>query len=161
MSTDSLLSGKAYYLNDVLNDTAFVINRTSISGFEMSLSAWGSTVMILADSIIHLPTGIQHVPDYESPFTYELFQNYPNPFNTTTIISYCVGGSGYQDVTVKVFNILGEEIRTLVDQKQNAGEHRIAWDGRDEWGRSVSTGLYFYQLKSNSIVQNRKMVLLK
>jgi glycosidase len=161
LSTDSLLSGKAYYLNDVLNDTAFETSRTTISDFEMSLPAWGSAVLILADSVIHLPTGIQQAPGHESPFTYELFQNFPNPFNATTVISYCVGGSGYQSVTIKVFNILGEEICTLVNQKQNAGEHRIAWDGTDDRGRSVSTGLYFYQLKSNGIVHNRKMVFLK
>jgi flagellar hook assembly protein FlgD len=62
---------------------------------------------------------------------------------------------------VKVFNVLGEEVRTLVHQIQNAGKHRIVWDGQDNLGRSVSTGLYFYQLKSNDIVRNRKMVVLK
>jgi len=161
LNTDSLLSGKTYYLNDVLNDTVFETSRTDISGFTMILQEWASAVMILADSVIHLPTGIQYQGDRKSPFSYELFQNYPNPFNATTVISYYVGGSGCQDVEVKVYNVLGEEVRTLVHQIQNAGKHRIVWDGQDNLGRSVSTGLYFYQFKSNGIVRNRKMVVLK
>lgn len=85
--------------------------------------------------------------------------NYPNPFNPTTVISYRLAVS--REVTLKIFNILGQEIRTLVHEKQNAGAHQIVWDGRNNAGESVSAGIYLYRLQSGANQSTKKMTLIK
>jgi minor extracellular serine protease Vpr len=95
----------------------------------------------------------------ELPLAYELGQNYPNPFNPSTRISYSLGESG--PVTLRVFDILGRDIATLVNAPQNAGSYQIMWDGRDAAHRPVSSGVYFYRLESGSFTKTNKMVMLK
>ncbi|MBF8295706.1 MAG: hypothetical protein HW389_2251 [Bacteroidetes bacterium] len=90
---------------------------------------------------------------------FALYQNFPNPFNPTTVISYQIID---QDVvTLKVFDLLGREVVTLVDGVQAAGQHVVRWDGRNYRGESVSSGVYLYQLRARSSVLTREMVLLK
>jgi len=93
------------------------------------------------------------------PADFALAQNYPNPFNPVTTIQYSLPTSGM--VELAVYNVLGENIRTLVAEAQNAGSYQIRWDGRDEAGHSVSGGLYLYRLNAADQVQTRKMILLK
>jgi N-acetylmuramoyl-L-alanine amidase len=91
--------------------------------------------------------------------TFALYQNFPNPFNPATVISYQIID---QDVvTLKVFDLLGREVVTLVDGVQAAGQHVVRWDGRNYRGESVSSGVYLYQLRARSSVLTREMVLLK
>lgn len=80
------------------------------------------------------------------PTRFELEQNYPNPFNPTTNIHYQVPMN--VKIVIKVYNILGQDIRTLVDKQQEAGNYLIQWDGKDENGKLVPSGLYFYQMKA-------------
>ncbi len=94
-----------------------------------------------------------------NPKAFSLGQNFPNPFNPTTMITYEVPKAS--DISVKVYNLLGQEIRTLFSGKQNAGKHAIQWDGRDNAGRAVSTGIYFYRLNAPNFVQTRKMIMIK
>jgi glycosidase len=161
LNTDSLLSDQIYYLNDVLNDTAFETNRETIQHLQFALTAWSSRVLLLADSVIHLPTGIQNLSNQTAPLLYQLCQNYPNPFNGSTTISYQIGGSGFHNTTIRIMNILGQEVYKLVDEKQLTGDHQVVWNGRDHSGRSVSTGIYLYQLKVDQFEQIRKIVYLK
>lgn len=86
--------------------------------------------------------------------TYELGQNYPNPFNPSTVINYSLANSGM--VSLKVFNVLGQEVLTLVDQNQNAGQYQIKFDASQ-----LSSGVYIYRIQSGSFVSSRKMMLLK
>lgn len=87
-------------------------------------------------------------------------QNYPNPFNPTTTISYRL--SVNTDVTLSIYNILGQKVRTLVDENQYAGEHSAIWDGRDSSGQQVGSGVYFFQLRSEyGPPETRRMMLLK
>jgi len=88
-----------------------------------------------------------------------LDENYPNPFNPTTQISYSLPNDAY--VQLDIFNIRGQKVKTLVDQRQTAGVHDIVWDGTDNTGRSVSSGIYFYRLQAADIVITKKMMLLK
>jgi hypothetical protein len=88
-----------------------------------------------------------------------LYQNYPNPFNPTTTIRYVLGEAG--PVTVSVFNVQGALVRVLEDGPADAGENMVVWDGRNEGGLSVSSGVYFYRLTSARFTETRKMVLLK
>jgi hypothetical protein len=93
------------------------------------------------------------------PSGYTLSQNYPNPFNPTTSIVYQLGKNG--DVQLSIFNTLGQRIRTMVNGAQNAGTHTVVWDGKNDFGKNVSTGIYLYQLKTRDFVKTKKMVLVR
>ncbi|MCX6832002.1 MAG: T9SS type A sorting domain-containing protein [candidate division Zixibacteria bacterium] len=97
--------------------------------------------------------------DPNLPSAFELQQNFPNPFNPETVISYTLQHVG--QVSVAVYNLLGRQIATLVDERQNAGTYSIIWDGRDHDGRPVASGVYFYRLNAGDITQTKKMILLK
>ncbi len=88
------------------------------------------------------------------PAKFELSQNYPNPFNPTTQINYSVPVSGF--VSLKVFNILGQEVASLYDGYQKAGSYNVNFDAS-----KLASGIYLYRLESNSFVQTKKMILLK
>lgn len=88
-----------------------------------------------------------------------LHQNYPNPFNPTTTIRYNLADNG--NVRLTVFNLKGQKVRILVNGHRPAGEHSVRWDGNDDSGRAVSSGLYFYRLETDKVRQTRKMILLK
>jgi len=93
------------------------------------------------------------------PTVYALSQNYPNPFNPTTTIDYSIPKSG--NVEIAIFNIAGQKVRTLVSQKQDAGFYKVVWDGHNDTGESVASGLYFYRLVSGSFSNIEKMTLVK
>jgi hypothetical protein len=103
---------------------------------------------------IAAPDGITPVPP-----SFELMQNYPNPFNPATVIKYRLEESG--PVRLTIYDELGREVRTLIDEHQNVGWHQAVWDGRDKFNRAVATGVYFYSLKGISSAQAKKMILLK
>ena len=93
-----------------------------------------------------------------------LNQNYPNPFNPSTTISYDIGlmDGLSQNVSILVYNILGQEIATLVKNVDQIGQFKVRWDGNDNSGRPVGSGIYFMQLRTKTgIVKNKKMMLLK
>ncbi|MFQ6092972.1 MAG: FlgD immunoglobulin-like domain containing protein [bacterium] len=96
------------------------------------------------------------------PKEFHLFQNCPNPFNQTTGINYQLPMHNSQlTVTLKIFNVLGEEVRILVSGEQKAGRYGVVWDGQDNKGRQVSSGIYFCQLKAGDFVETKKLVLLR
>ena len=93
------------------------------------------------------------------PDGYGLQQNFPNPFNPETQISYQVPRRSR--VLLKIFNAAGQEMRTLVDEEQPEGKYKVQWDGRDNNGRRVVTGVYLYKLNVQGVTQTKKMLLLK
>jgi flagellar hook assembly protein FlgD len=98
------------------------------------------------------------------PLTYGLKQNYPNPFNPTTNIEYQL--PVVSTVTVKLYDVTGREIRTLVNQEQKPGFYKVAWDGTSAGGEAVSSGIYFYRIDAvgtgqQSFSSIKKMMLLK
>jgi hypothetical protein len=108
---------------------------------------------ILSDpsAIDGLPVGL--------PAKIVLNQNYPNPFNPETTVKYYLPEKA--EVTLKIFNITGQEIRTLVNNTLPAGEHWVSWNGINRLGNPVSSGVYLYQLKAGGQTQFRRMLLLK
>jgi len=90
---------------------------------------------------------------------YRLGPNYPNPFNPTTRITYAIADPGL--VSLTVFNMLGQEVKTLVNTVQSSGNYNVLWDATDNSGRSVGAGIYIYRLQVNNFVEIRKMVLIK
>jgi len=93
------------------------------------------------------------------PKTHQLFQNYPNPFNPETQIKYDLPVSGHVELTI--YNILGQKVKVLVDEIQDAGHKSVMWDGKDDEGREVASGIYFYKITAESFKKTKKMVLLK
>ena len=93
------------------------------------------------------------------PVEFELCQNYPNPFNPETKIKFSLPEPNR--VSIKVYNIYGQLIKILADKNFHAGYHTILWDGTDNAGNEVTSGAYFYQLKTGDIKATRKMVLLR
>lgn len=93
------------------------------------------------------------------PRQYALSQNFPNPFNSQTVIEYSLPERC--DVSVSIYNILGRKVKTLVDDRQPAGNYRVVWDGRNSEGGEVASGIYFYSIQSEKYRAARKMLLLK
>ena len=90
---------------------------------------------------------------------FALHQNYPNPFNPTTTILYDLPEAA--TVHLVIYDVLGRQVRTLVNQDLTAGYHTAIWDATDDMGRPLSGGLYIYRIKAGSYSKTRKMVLLK
>jgi hypothetical protein len=95
-----------------------------------------------------------------APESFALHPNVPNPFNPTTSIRFDVPAGG-GDVTLRVYDVGGRLVRTLVDGPQAQGTRTVTWDGLDEAGNAVATGMYFYRLTAPSFDKTMKMVLLK
>jgi hypothetical protein len=94
------------------------------------------------------------------PIRFRLEQNYPNPFNTATTIRYFLDNAA--DVTIKIYNIQGKLIRVLLNKKSiSAGFHNVTWNGKNERGMRVSSGIFFYQMNINKSSETKKMLLLK
>jgi len=105
-------------------------------------------------------TGVEEIQgDATKPDKFTLLQNYPNPFNPQTRIEFVLDKPSL--VTVYIYNILGKKVKRVLEQKLKAGHYAIDWDGKDEKGNEVSSGIYFYRVQAGSMVQAKKMVLLK
>jgi hypothetical protein len=107
-----------------------------------------------ADFVNVVLTGVDESTGSPVPASYALAQNYPNPFNPSTVIEYSVPVGG--DVSLKIYNLLGQEVRSLVNTVQPAGRYTVRFDAG-----SLSTGVYFYRMQAGSFTQIRKMVLVK
>jgi hypothetical protein len=93
------------------------------------------------------------------PIGYELYQNYPNPFNPTTTIAFDLPVSS--DVTLEVFNLLGQQVKRIHSGRMEAGSHSLEWDGSTDGGQAVASGVYFYRLVTDGGSSTRKMILLR
>jgi len=95
----------------------------------------------------------------ELPLTYELHQNYPNPFNSSTVIQFDIPQAA--SVRLEIYNLLGQVVRTLYDGYLDAGSHRLIWNGLDDRGVQVTSGIYFYRLQGDGFDKAKRMVLVK
>ncbi|MHB1687296.1 MAG: alpha-amylase family glycosyl hydrolase [Ignavibacteriaceae bacterium] len=95
------------------------------------------------------------------PTEFKLAQNYPNPFNPSTTISYNIPEGKNDMVKIVVYNSLGQPVKVLVDERKSAGSYSVVWDGRNDSGNHVSSGVYFYRIIAGSYTDIRRMVLLK
>ena len=93
------------------------------------------------------------------PAEHALRRNYPNPFNPSTQIDYQLPEAG--QVSLTIYNALGQQVRTLVRREVQAGFHQVAWDGEDAFGRRVASGIYFVRMEAPGFRQVRKMMLIK
>jgi len=102
----------------------------------------------------HYPTGMEDDLLTQTPIEYNLSQNYPNPFNPATTINYEVSEAGF--ISLKVYNLLGEVVATLVNEDKPVGTYELTWNAEN-----LSSGVYFYRLQAGSFVESKKMILLK
>jgi hypothetical protein len=133
--------------------------------FDLPLSAMERTSAVAAlrkaiDDLTDVATDVPEGPgDIARPNTYWLAPNYPNPFNPTTTIRFYLPRAG--DVTLTVFNMLGQKVKVLKDQHLESGEHVVRWNGINSAGERVASGVYFYRLDTEGFSSSRKMMLLK
>ncbi|HGY56554.1 MAG TPA: T9SS type A sorting domain-containing protein [Caldithrix abyssi] len=119
-----------------------------------SLQSW--IVMVENDSVM---TGIAVEPGRQVLKTYTLHQNYPNPFNPTTTIAYELATT--ENISLKIYDVLGREVKTLVNGVVPAGKHTISWDGTNNAGNKVSSGVYIYSLEVGNHKLHKRMTLMK
>jgi immune inhibitor A len=126
------------------------------------LDAWPKRVVInrTLDWMLQIATDVAEDESGVRPEGFALAVNYPNPFNPTTTIEFTREG-GIARVRLVVYNLLGQHVRLLAAGEFGPGVHRLSWDGRDEAGRPVGSGVYFYRLESDGFSETRKMLLLK
>ncbi|MBM4169648.1 MAG: T9SS type A sorting domain-containing protein [Ignavibacteria bacterium] len=123
--------------------------------YRWSGSAGSYSILASRSSVVSVET--QDVPSI--PLVFAVHQNYPNPFNPSTTIQFDL--PGVSDVQLKIFNLMGQEIRGYDYGSLGAGFHRIVWDGRDRQGGIVPSGVYIYRLESAFGVMNRRMILVR
>lgn len=163
ISSDSNFVAKETYT--IENDTSLTVNFSSQN---LGWKYWrvfandGEFVKVCKNNfgLINLILALSGTENLSSiPQIFELEQNYPNPFNGSTQISYQLPEASL--VKVRIYNALGQEIRTLVNQTQEAGFYKFNWDAKDEKGSDVGSGIYFYRLEAKDFVKTRKMIFLK
>jgi hypothetical protein len=98
-------------------------------------------------------------PEHFIPEEFVLHQNYPNPFNPVTTLRYDLPENGHINITI--YDMLGRQVKTLMDQTQDAGYRSIIWDATNDYGKPVSAGIYLYQIQAGEYISTKKMVLLK
>jgi hypothetical protein len=101
-----------------------------------------------------VPTGAEEIPP-----AFRLSQNYPNPFNPATKIDYSIADKSVVDL--RIFDVSGRLVRTLVSESRLPGAYSVVWDGRNDGGRAVATGIYFYRMVAGRESSVRKMVLIR
>jgi hypothetical protein len=108
-----------------------------------------------------VPGGVTAVDETgsASPATFTLEQNYPNPFNPETMIPYQLAGRS--EVKLIIYNAIGQEVRRLVSATQDAGVYRVRWDGKDNLGHELTSGVYIYRLITGEVVLTRKMIFMR
>lgn len=144
------LTGSLRIMNAELSDTGFYwVVAGNRAGADTSKKIW-------------LAVGLTGVDDDEDPSLPKMFalrNNYPNPFNPSTKIGFDLPRSC--DVSIDIYNILGQRVKTLVSGHLKAGSHLVTWDGRNEAGTQASSGVYFYRIVAGEFVATRRMLLLK
>ena len=128
-----------------LNDDDFALVFAHLLEVDNTVKAFGGTAVERS---------------FEAPsYRNELAQNYPNPFNPTTTIAFSIAQQS--QVSLTIYDVTGRVVRRLVNDARSAGVYRILWDGRNDDGRGIGSGVYFYRLKAGQFVETKKMVLIR
>jgi plastocyanin len=139
-------------INSTQQTFSFVITSPGLHRYYCKFHGGPNGVGMSGTITVTSPTAVSDNSTF--PDKYNLSQNYPNPFNPTTTIKYALPVSSY--VSIKVFNSVGNEIATLVNEQERAGYYNISFDGKN-----YPSGVYFLQFKANSFLHVEKMILLK
>jgi hypothetical protein len=141
-------------------DGGYSVQQTSDEGY--IIAGWSCDIEENADVYLIKTDGggfLDIDNEHLSTNNCHLFQNHPNPFNSNTTISYNLKEPG--EVIISIYNVRGQLIKKLVNGQQSIGRHSVVWDGKDENGETVSSGIYLYEIKSDRFEDTGKMILLK
>jgi hypothetical protein len=105
------------------------------------------------------PSTVEEDQKSHLPLSFSLKQNFPNPFNLETVIEYFLPQDSR--VQIAIYNLLGQRVKVLVNEREPAGNKKVSWDGRNGRGEAVSSGIYFYRIEADEFTQTKRMVLLK
>jgi flagellar hook assembly protein FlgD len=114
---------------------------------------------VFSDEVTLVVTAVNDRPTSSMPTEFALLQNYPNPFNPSTQIAYDLASARH--VSLKIFNTMGQVVKTLVESEQPAGRYTITWDGTSDTGTRVTSGVYLYVIRAGDFVQSRRLTVLK
>jgi hypothetical protein len=135
-----------------------LFHKTSYPDGYLWLQIWPDSIQMIHVIIENL-VGIKKEQPKIQVSDFQLFQNYPNPFNPETIIEYYLPQSA--TIRLEILNLLGQKVRTLVAGQRPFGNHWTLWDGKDDSGREVASGVYIYRLVAGKYRESRKMMMLK
>ncbi|MCJ7497230.1 MAG: cohesin domain-containing protein [candidate division Zixibacteria bacterium] len=158
-------SGTLIYVRFKVLSSASVGDSSVIHFKEVKLNEWVPPV--IKDGVLRItPTSVFENENLNLPQNFSLGQNFPNPFNPTTTIPLRVkslewGVGRPVHTTLVIYNVLGQRIRSLVDENLNSGTYQVIWDAKNDRGEKVPSGVYFYRLTSGDVSEARKMVLLR
>ncbi len=145
-----------------VNGNIYITGWTTSDDFPV-INPFDSTYKIGEHAFISkfsfVSTDIEKDDLYNLPTNFNLSQNYPNPFNPSTTIEFNLPTKS--NVTINIYNLLGQEINQLVNQVYSVGNYKVTWDGRTSNGSQASTGIYLYRIKTDNFVETKKMLLLK
>lgn len=130
--------------------------------FNLGKDTSGGVISYYADAgddLVSGPTGVRENNPGMVPTGYDLAQNYPNPFNPSTDIQFSLPRN--TAVHLSIYNMLGQEVKTLIDQPMDAGNYTVDWNGTDDEGQAVASGIYFYRLTAGDFTRSKKMALVK
>jgi hypothetical protein len=147
-----------YYSFEGIEPGSYAISAASVYGTGTRVDPVDATLNDVGDADVVLnATSIGEQPLI--PTSSALSQNYPNPFNAQTMIAFDLANAG--TVQLDVYNMIGQKIVTLVSGNYNSGSYNVIWNGRDAAGNTVSSGIYYYRLKTDNLTETKKMTLLK
>jgi len=126
-----------------------VLARDSDGFIVLSNDGWPNELIV----------GSLDIEDGNLPTKYSLYQNFPNPFNPITRINYDIPKAGYVDI--KIYDIAGRKITSLVNQTKAMGSHFVYWDGKNDLGKNSPGGMYIYTIKVDNFINSKKLVLIK
>ncbi len=146
---------------ELLVGTGGSLNVYDIPGSGSTANLWSTFQgnYLRTGNYTDVVTGIQDGFSETVPMQFRLGQNYPNPFNPITIIPFTLPER--QQVELQIFNLLGQKVRTLTNKVWDTGRHQIIWDGRDDHGNRVSSGIYFYRMKTPQFTKAMKMMYVQ
>ncbi len=157
---------RIYYVNDLYRQTSQAKTGAELDRLPIELDAFQVaiyTISVSAESVL-LPTLTVDVDEADvSPArpSFVLYDNYPNPFNSRTVIRYRLASPEPMPTKLTIVNLLGQEVKTLVDRAQSAGDYQVVWDGLDNSGKPVASGVYLYAITSGRYCDVKKLVLIK
>jgi hypothetical protein len=154
---EGMLDVNSYFMEDEFNGSITIGFKSRGMNEDLDFELVNAGVSI--DNVISAVSDVEKLTVKAVPAAYSLAQNYPNPFNPTTTIEYSIPQSGH--VELSIWNLAGQKVRTLVNNQQTASYQKVVWDGRNDMGEKVGSGLYFYKLVSGNFSKIQKMQLIK
>jgi len=151
-----------YVYSETIQETSMAITLADNSQYYWLVEALDSDGFIVGsneNNPNYMVVGTLSIDGADIPEVFALHQNYPNPFNPITTLRYDLPENSY--VNVIIYDMLGREVKTLVNTTQDAGFKSVIWDATNDYGKPVSAGVYIYQIQAGEYLKTRKMVLLK